>query len=223
MLQDAKESTNNLELSELSIPPLQPWRQLFDHPHILETVFDDLRTAIQYTISRRAQNRIWRQVTFIINWIDPIMHRLLNMDSNVNRHDSSSVIQEACRLGIILFLAEVRRKCGVMCVSTKVYVSKLKTLLSDTDDSVDWTPLNLLRLWLLFFGMLESWQQPEASWYADSVSKVAERLEIAPWGSIVTAVKSILWFEDIFDSQIEKFRADIMSRLLFPGREIDSE
>jgi hypothetical protein len=92
-----------------------------------------------------------------------------------------------------------------MCVSTKVYVSKLKALLSDTDDHVDWTPFNLLRLWLLFFGMLESWQQPEASWYDDSVSKVAERLEIAPWDSIVTAVKSILWFEDIFDWRSRNF------------------
>lgn len=99
-----------------------------------------------------------------------------------------------------------------MCVSTKVYISKLKTLLSSTDDQVDWKPFNLLRLWLLFFGMLESRKEPEVNWYTDSVSMVAERLEVVSWDSIVAAVKGVLWFEDIFDSEIEKFRAGIIAR-----------
>jgi hypothetical protein len=91
MLQDAKESANNLEISALSIRPLQPWRQWFDDSQVLETAFDGLSMAVQYTKSRGAQNQIWRQV---IHGIDPIMHRLLNMDSNVNQHDSSSVIKK---------------------------------------------------------------------------------------------------------------------------------
>ena len=219
MLQGIQESETSTPLN----PSLQPRKQWFNPSHVLTSIFDDLNAAIQHTESRSAQNQTWRQVTFIIHWIDPVLHRLLNINSNVRRNGSASVIQEACRLGIILFLAEVRRKCGVMCVTTTVYISKLKDLLLKTDDRVDWTQFSLLRLWLLFFGMVESGQQPEADWYADSVCKVAERLQLAPWDGIVTAVKSVLWFEDIFESKIEQFRGVIMSRLFFPEREIDSE
>jgi hypothetical protein len=193
--------------------PLSRWMQVFDESHTLTAIFEDLRKAIQQTMSRVAQNHEWRRVTFIIQWIDPVIHGLLNLDLNVNWHDSASIIHEACRLGIILFVGEVRRKCGVMCVSTKVYVSKLQVLLLNTDEYVDWTPFNLLRLWLLFFGMLESRQQPEARWYVESVRIVVDRLNIGSWEGVVAAVKRVLWFEGIFDPELENFREDVMSRL----------
>jgi hypothetical protein len=172
-------------------------------------------------MSTDAQNLPWRQVTFIIRWIDPVLHRLLSLDSNFNMNDSSSTIQEACRLGLILFLGEVRRKCGVMCVSTKIYVSKLKALLSDADEHMDWTPLNLLRLWLLFFGMLESRHHPEANWYAHSLSIVVKEMMISSWDNVVATVKKFLWFQDIFDSEVEMFRDDVMFRLFALGVQID--
>jgi hypothetical protein len=203
---------NDVKLSNLSIAYLLPWMQLYGGSQIMMTVFQDLRKAMEYAKFKAAQNRIWRQVAFVIHWIDPVIHTLLNMDPNFDHNDSSSVVQEACRLGLILFLGELRRKCGVMCVSTKVYLIKLKTLLSETNEHVEWDLCKPLRLFVLFFGMLESWKQPEAGWYAEAVSIEARGSRITSWEDIVAAAKSFLWFDDIFDSEIENFRNDVMSR-----------
>ena len=192
---------------------LQPRLHTFGDSQFLIEIAEDLAKAMKYAMLRAAQHQLWRQVNFIIYWIDPVLHRLLSVDVKVNKKDSSRVIHEAIRLGIILFLGEVRRKCGVMCVSTIVYLRKLKKLLSETDKHVDWALYKPIRLFLLFFGLVESWQQPEAKWYIEAVSSLAIESNVACWEDMIEAVKSFFWFEDIFDSEIERFRYDVMTRI----------
>ena len=51
--------------------------------------------AAQYTIPRSAQGQIRQEVGFVIRWIDPVMHELLNTNPKSDHYDSPNIIQEA--------------------------------------------------------------------------------------------------------------------------------
>ncbi|KAH8815623.1 hypothetical protein F5884DRAFT_852089 [Xylogone sp. PMI_703] len=199
-------------------PSLSPWKLLPLSPEI-SVVFDDLNRIIQHALSRSRQNQPWKHVNFIVLWIDPIMHGLLSMNSEIDLDDTPSIIQEACRIGIFLFLGEIRRKCGAVCLSNGIYVSKLKHLLTISEGRMNWAPFGNLCLWLLYFGMLESIQQSETEWYAKSINLVRKRLRIESWTYLVASVKGFLWFDDIFDPEIEKVREKTATALLALGKE----
>ena len=69
------------------------------------------------------------------------MHKLFSMRSQL-----TSVQEEVCRLGIILFMGLIRRSCGKLGVSSTIYVRKLKALFLATQGEIDWTPYTQLLL-----------------------------------------------------------------------------
>jgi hypothetical protein len=125
--------------------------------------------------------------------------------------DPWSIVQEASRLGILLFLGEIRRQCGALAVSTRLYVTKLKAFMDSLGTTIDWTSSNLLLLWIIFFGLLESWELPEQDWYVVSVQVVMSRMGIQSWDYAVDKVKSFMWIDNIYDERIELFRSLISS------------
>lgn len=187
-----------------------PWQQIFPPNHYMISTFDELQRAVEVTRLKTARNQQWRVVNFVIFRMYPIVHRLLSLGLVVSPNDKWSIVQEASRLGILLFLGEIRRQCGALGVSTKLYVTKLKFLMENLGTTVDWTSANLLLLWIMFFGLLESWELPEQDWYVESIHAVMVRTTLRSWDAVVERVKSFLWVDEIYDERIELFR-DIVS------------
>jgi len=78
--------------------------------------------------------------------------------------------------------------------------------MSRTGMAVDWSPCHPLLLWILFFGLLESWTVPQQHWFLTTLVAVAKTMGIGSWDAIVEAVKGFLWFEPVFDAKLEIFR-----------------
>jgi hypothetical protein len=178
-----------------------PWKQIFPHGHSFNAIFADLTAAIAHSIFKTTRKELWRGVDFILYWLDPIMHKLLCL-----RSELTSPQEEMCRLGIILFMGPIRRNCGKLGVSSKVYVRKLKALFLATRDEIDWTPQTQLLLWTLFFGMLETWRLPEQGWYVSSLCLTAKGLGLNSWDEIIESVSNFLWMENIFESDLDRFQ-----------------
>lgn len=133
------------------------WKKIFPRGHQLNDIFSNLTAAVTDTVFKTTKKEFWRDVNFILYWLDPIMHKLLCLRSELTS------FQEVCRLGIILFMGQIQRNCGKLGVSSAVYVRKLKALFLATQDKIDWTPHTQLLLWVLFFGMLEPGDFPSSA------------------------------------------------------------
>lgn len=189
-------------------PPLYSasWIQIFPAESPMISIFDELSHAIEVAKLKTRRNQQWRVVNFVIFRMYPALHRLLSIRLDPDSADHWSIIQEAARLGIILFIGELRRQCGALGVSTRLYVTKLKVFMEGLGSTIDWTSANILLLWSIFFGLLESWTLPEQDWYVESMHAIMARTSLQSWDAVVEKVKSFLWFDDIYDERVEIFR-----------------
>jgi hypothetical protein len=191
-------------------PHPRPWRHIFPPNHIMISIFDDLHHAI--TINQNsATNQQWRTITFLNHQIYPILHRLFIARTEVSPNDRWSIIQEVSRLGIVLFLGEIRRQCGAVASSTKIYIGKLKLLLDGAAD-IEWNSEDLvLLLWIVFFGVLESWGLDDGEWSLGCLRDVMRRMELRSWEEVVESVRGFLWVDEIFDARAETVRGVIQA------------
>ncbi|KAF8859223.1 hypothetical protein BDZ45DRAFT_368044 [Acephala macrosclerotiorum] len=183
-----------------------PWRQIFPTKNPIVTVFDEIQNAAEVAKMKATRNQEWRVANFVIFRMYPTIHRLLSMGLDPELDDQWSILQEASRLGIMLFMGEIRRQCGDLGVSTRLHVTKLKVFMEGLGSTIDWASANILLLWIMFFGLLESWKLPEQDWYVESMHAVMARTTLQSWDAVVEKVKSFLWFDDIYDEKVEQFR-----------------
>lgn len=189
-----------------------PWKHIFPDGHLMIDVFDQLRSATELAHSKATKDQSWKVVNFVLTRMYPIVHRLMIFESEIDPSDYWGIIQEATRLGIFLFLGEIRRQCGALGVSTTLFVAKVKSFMSIMGDTIDWRPCHPLLLWILFFGTLESWGLPEQVWFVETVLSIAKSMDIRSWDGIVEAVKSFLWVDNIYDEKVEIIGAHLIAK-----------
>jgi hypothetical protein len=165
------ETSDELEFQAYTLrTPCAPWEQILRLQSPLNALFDEIAAAITHTQFKPMHNQEWKDVDFVLYWIEPIMQKLLSMEPPL--HFRSSVL----RLGICLFLGPIRSNYGKLGVSTKIYVTKLKSLLRAPTNHCsieDDIPKPLL-LWILFFGLMESWGLPEEEWFIEATIETAK-------------------------------------------------
>lgn len=171
----------------------------------LTDIFDDVSIVITLSRSPSAKKDAGH---FNLMWITPLLYRLLSLPRVSENGDTDvlGVMQEASRLGIILFLAEIRRKCGDLGVPTVVQSKKLRAVLS-RPGWVRWALFEPLILWVLFFGALES-EREDRGWFCNSLCVAARNLRIGEWKGVVSAVSGLLWIGDMFEEMINELRSE---------------
>lgn len=161
---------------------------------------------MNYTKIKSARNENWIEVKFIVFWIDPIVHNLLGQGPATQPSNGSDMAQELTRIGLIIFLFKLRRVCGQLGVLTTFFVVKLKTFASTLAWKVLWNTSKPLLLWVLFFGMLESWGSPDEIWYVETTTMAAHWMGLRSWDATVRAVKEFPWLDGLFDAEFERFK-----------------
>jgi len=188
-----------------------PWWLIID-THLLNKALYDIRVAIEFTKYKAARNERWKNVKFLTYWIDPILHTLVGNSFPVT--DAWGVMQEATRLGLILFLCKLRQISGQLGVETKLFVTKLKMLLLHGGLEVYLKSLEPMLLWTVVVGLLESWNKPEWLWYVEMTVILALELNLSTWDAVVATVKEVFWIEVVFDDELERCRERFESVLL---------
>lgn len=190
-----------------------PWHTVFPLNHPMRIMFDDVSAALDYAKRKASLNEVWIRVDFPSFWLDPIAWKLLGMRAAWGSDNNLDVLQEAARLGILLFFGEIRRKCGALAVSTLIQMKKLRQFMINVGANSDWTRAQPLLLWIMFFGFFESWQQPEYGWYLGALARVAHGMGLSSWSTVVSSVRSFLWIPPIHDERVGKFRDSFESEL----------
>jgi len=200
-----------------------PWLKLLPAGNPLIEIFGQIHTAILYTKSKELRKAKWKCIEYILYWIDPIMHNLLSLETETDGKPSENLLFNMCRLGICIFLGPIRRNCGKLGVSTKIYVRKLKTLLSNPHNANVIKVPRAFMLWLLFFGMLESRGLQDEQWYLASLAKTASGFGLV-WDDLVAIVSGFLWMDSVYQKELEDAKSRFTLKevaLWFPvGRQI---
>jgi hypothetical protein len=75
----------------------------------------------------------------------------------VDLDNFGSVIQEVCRLGLLLFFTQARNYFGIAPkVEVHVYIDKLIPLL---EAHVDWGEFNMVKLWAIALGAMQAGEE----------------------------------------------------------------
>jgi hypothetical protein len=174
-------------------PPTQPSPQLqqilsyLTHGQELSSILQDLLTfSTQLTQQVRLTNgATYSDGYFAASHHMPLIHRLSGPSSA-----AGDPVLEAVRLSCIMYTAEIRRLFGIMGIFCDTHVAKLRTCLSN--NSADWGDLQLLRVWCLAMGAMES-RGDERAWFFAELEK--ERWD--SWEEMLEQLKEILWYEDV--------------------------
>jgi hypothetical protein len=197
-----------------SLPPiLKPWYSILPQNDPFINVFDDISIAFQFARWKIMREERWLRIEYAAFYLDPILYRLLELRTSINIGVPWGKVQEACRLGVLLFCGEIRRRSGALSVSTLQQMRKLKGFLSDTgSDLILFAPPQLFT-WVVFFGYFESWKQPECEWYVDYLARTVIRLNLAGWDLVVATIRTFLWLPEIYDEQLDKLKPRFETRL----------
>ncbi len=189
------------------------WTYIFPDGHLMIDVFNDLLSATELAHRKAAAGQTWATVDFLLTRMYPII-KLIASKSQVELFDSWGIVQEASRLGVFLFLGEIRRRCGALGVSTTLFVAKLKSFMSIMGNTIDWHPCHPILLWILFFGTVESWGLSEQDWFLEEVLSVAKRMNILSWVEIAETVRRFLWIDNIYAAKVDLIGTHLMAEFV---------
>lgn len=143
-------------------------------------------------------------------WTNFVIHRLLSYrPMQQSPHVKDSHIQEACRLGSLLYMVPVWRLFGVRPITSATLLANLHDVLQDSNNLDAWGRLWTLRLWVLYMGAVEALGMDARLevWFLDQVASVCLCNGINSWSDGVALVREVLWFACLFEdrsSQLEE-------------------
>jgi hypothetical protein len=123
------------------------------------------------------------------------VHRLLSALSAIDIERLETVFQEATRLALLLFLAEIRRRFGLHPIDSRLHVQKLQNVLAN--DTADWTALEPLRLWVVSMGVLEALADPELGWLAGEWARKAFSGGVTTAGQAESLFRGVMWIDTV--------------------------
>ncbi|KAF5876905.1 uncharacterized protein Bfra_001261 [Botrytis fragariae] len=151
-------------------------------------------SILTVTIARENQKRnlskdaqfLWGDQNFAGLCVYPILSRLLTTQKDI-KHE----IEDLCRIGGLLFIAQTRRWFGVAPVLTNVLITKLRRLL-ESDGDVWNAKVNSLRVWTLVMAGCAATTEDERSWIAETLKR-----DVFDWSELEN-VKDMWWIDEIF-------------------------
>jgi len=207
-----KQELEEQQFEQISAENSSSWGNLLSADSPLTEIFNSINIAITHAMLKESKNEKWKCIEYILYLVDPIMHKLLSLENEINGDTSESLLYSMGRLGICIFMGPIRRNCGKLGVSTKIYVKKMKDLLSDPRNAnVIKVPRSFI-LWILFFGMLEAHGLQEEDWYLASLVKTAIGFRLT-WESLLKRVSGFLWIEGVFEKELEAARTRYTAKL----------
>lgn len=158
-------------------------------------------------------NRLWddeEQMGFLVN---PVTHQLLDEQSRSKPQTPRDTISESLRLGALIWIIRVKRRCRSYPGTAEARISTLVQLLSsEPNEEYVWNSpdLRVVRLWLLVLCDISG---PRDRDLAALVKMIADEVRLrrsASWVEIMSDIRQMPWVE-IFEPECAK-----LGQQLFP-------
>ncbi|KAF7890042.1 uncharacterized protein EAF02_002457 [Botrytis sinoallii] len=151
-------------------------------------------SILTVTIARENEKRnlskdaqfLWGDQNFAGLCVYPILSRLLTIQKEPKHN-----IEELCRIGGLLFIAQTRRWFGVAPVLTNVFITKLRRIL-ESDGDIWNTKAKSLRVWTLVMAGCTANTEDEKAWVAETLKR-----DVFDWSELED-VKNMWWIDEIF-------------------------
>lgn len=143
-----------------------------------------------------SSGRIWADGILSGFWVNHIVRQALCLKTFVDPEDLTSVMREAFRLGILLFLAEIRRCFGVYPVTMEIHLSKLKGLL-ECSAGICWGQFLPLKIWVVAMAMMEARTSEESNWFAGKMSGLMKELDLKTGEELEVLLEELFWYPQI--------------------------
>ncbi|KAM7190497.1 hypothetical protein V8F33_009480 [Rhypophila sp. PSN 637] len=157
-------------------------------------------------------NAIWEdedQMGFLIN---PVAHQLLHHPSRLEPATRWDIISEALRLGAIIWIIRVKRRCRSYPGSAEAHISSLLKILSSKFSSEDvWNSpeLCLVRLWLLVLCSISEPREKDLTTSMDMIASGMKGSRSGLWVEIMAGIRQMPWV-DIFEPGCSKLEQRLM-------------
>jgi hypothetical protein len=205
--------------SDVGLPPgaqriLEAWkkRRIFhQQPDFVQDeeilqVFDEMARFSIHTAEeeRRTASAIYENPDFTGTFVNIFLWHLLRAQSVSDVLDSNTTFREAVRLGLLLFLACVKRRFGLYPVTFTIHVEKLVAVLSL--DQMVWQGFQHLKIWIIAMGLLEAIDKSHVGSLASEWVKTLKEEGIEDQSEAEVIVKEILWIESIHGLRYKEVR-----------------
>jgi hypothetical protein len=164
---------------------------------------------------RTAQRQ--RQHQFMPNgdWTNPIIHQLLTIRpmhiDDLDPPSPRAIFEEACRLGLLLLLAEIRRRCGVQPTRTAALTEKLAAHLRAYSSTFEECEYPLL-LWLLMMGATEMPADHETrGFFLQNMHSVVCEHHIEGWEALLRILRGVLWADEVHTARAKLVHKEMES------------
>jgi hypothetical protein len=151
--------------------------------------------------------------------VTPLRYRLLSMANARRSGTQKELVQEACRIGTLVFLKTVFDKFGCWGPSHKVrgrpykfIVEKLKVYLTMLDHSANAMRTEYLELllWLSFMGGVLQLEYVNRQWYNAHIATTAAKLGLSKFDDVKTVLCRFLWIEWVHEKHCAELWEDVL-------------
>lgn len=122
----------------------------------------------------RTSGLVYREAVFAGSIINTTLFQLLGLQKRPDANDNASLIVEAVRLMLILWMAEIRRSFGIRPILSTVHVAKLLVLLRMPD--LYWGQTLLVKLLILGVVIVEAVEEEDLWWLGREWSVTAKQI-----------------------------------------------
>jgi len=174
-----------------------------------------LAALVQFELATKG-NAIWddeEQMGFLVN---PVTHQLLDQPLRSEPGTRWDIISEALRLGAMIWIIRVKRRCRSYPGTAEARISTLLKMLSSKSNAEHiWNSpdLRLVRLWLL---VLCSISEPSDKDLATSMEMIASEIKeprSVSWVEIMADIRQMPWV-DIFEPPCAKLEQQLLKDYL---------
>ncbi|KAL1846860.1 hypothetical protein Daus18300_014118 [Diaporthe australafricana] len=164
-----------------------------------------LAALVRFDLATKGE-AIWDDAEQMGSLMNPVTYQLLNQPLRSLRVTIWDIISDALRLGAMIWIIQVKRRCRSYPGTAEARISTLLKILSSKFNAEHiWNSpdLRLVRLWVL---VLCSISEPRDKDFLSSMEMIASEMKeprSVSWGQIMACIRQMPWV-DIFESPCTK-------------------
>jgi hypothetical protein len=170
------------------------------------TIFDDVVQLI--SLDRMFNERQYMLAITSGSWMEPTIYRLLSIRPLLKGKNRENVMEEVCRLGMLLFLSPFWRALGQSPVRTAALSRNLLLVL--LENMIEWNELKPLLIWTLYFAAIETKDLAERSQFVLMLGIIMNSMQLQDWDGLMKLVKDVLWVDKLFAGTDDLIRDEVM-------------
>lgn len=164
--------------------------------------------AINWLITSQLGTRnVWDDGLLAGFHVMPLLYRLLELDLGSGQYDPPLLKEQTCRIGVILYLAAVRRQFGVS-LATDVFIPKLRGTIENWQPS-DMVGMEPPLLWVVMICGMQSFHHAEHWWFVSKTAVLISAIAYDSWQSVMELISQILWIPGILEVECEEFHVEV--------------